>query len=36
MARIDAELRSYFATPVAVVTLADAATLNSELRRVIL
>lgn len=36
MTRINAELRSYFATPVAVVTLADAATLNPELRRVIL
>jgi uncharacterized protein (TIGR02466 family) len=31
-----AELRSYFATPVALATLADAEALNQELRRVIL
>jgi uncharacterized protein (TIGR02466 family) len=36
MTRINAELRSYFATPVAVVTRADAETLNPELKRVIL
>ena len=36
MTRINAELRSYFATPLAVVTLADAETLNPELERVIL
>ncbi len=36
MTRINAELRSYFATPVAVVTLADAETLNPELERAIL
>jgi uncharacterized protein (TIGR02466 family) len=36
MTRINAELRSYFATPVAVVTLTDAETLNPELKRVIL
>jgi len=36
MTRLNAEIRSYFATPVAVVTLADAEALNPELRRVIL
>jgi uncharacterized protein (TIGR02466 family) len=36
MTRINAELRSYFATPVAVVTLTDAETLNPELKRMIL
>jgi hypothetical protein len=36
MTRINAELRSYFATPLAVVTLADAETLNPELERTIL
>jgi uncharacterized protein (TIGR02466 family) len=36
MARVNVELRSYFATPVAVVTLPDAASLNAELKRVIL
>jgi len=35
MARLKAEIRSYFATPVAVATLADAESLNPELRRVI-
>jgi uncharacterized protein (TIGR02466 family) len=36
MARIQAELRSYFATPVAVATLPDADTINPELERIIL
>jgi uncharacterized protein (TIGR02466 family) len=36
MAQLKAEIRSYFATPVAVATLADAPSLNPELRRVIL
>jgi uncharacterized protein (TIGR02466 family) len=36
MARMQAEIRSYFATPVVVATLPDAAELNTELRRVIL
>jgi len=36
MTRINVEIRSYFATPVALVTLPDAATLNPELKRVIL
>ena len=36
MARISVDVRSYFATPVAVVTLPDAASLNPELKRVIL
>ena len=36
MTRINVEIRSYFATPVAVVTLPDAAALNPELERVIL
>jgi uncharacterized protein (TIGR02466 family) len=36
MAQLKAEIRSYFATPVAVATLADALSLNPELRRVIL
>jgi uncharacterized protein (TIGR02466 family) len=36
MARLKAEIRSYFATPVALATLADAESLNPELRRVIL
>jgi uncharacterized protein (TIGR02466 family) len=36
MARIAVDVRSYFATPVAVVTLPEAARLNAELGRVIL
>jgi uncharacterized protein (TIGR02466 family) len=36
MARMQAEIRSYFATPVVIATLPDAAALNAELRRVIL
>jgi uncharacterized protein (TIGR02466 family) len=36
MSKMKAELRSYFATPVALATLADAEALNGELRRVIL
>jgi uncharacterized protein (TIGR02466 family) len=36
MTRINVEIRSYFATPVAVVALPDAAVLNPELERVIL
>jgi uncharacterized protein (TIGR02466 family) len=36
MSKMKAELRSYFATPVALATLTDAETLNGELRRVIL
>ena len=36
MARMQAEIRSYFATPVVIATLPDAAELNAELRRVIL
>jgi uncharacterized protein (TIGR02466 family) len=36
MSKMKAELRSYFATPVALATLADAEALNLELRRVIL
>jgi uncharacterized protein (TIGR02466 family) len=36
MARMQAEVRSYFATPVVIATLADAAELNAELRQVIL
>jgi len=36
MSRMQAEIRSYFATPVVVATLADAEPLNAELRRVIL
>jgi uncharacterized protein (TIGR02466 family) len=36
MTRINAEIRSYFATPVVVATLPDAEALNLELRRVIL
>ena len=36
MARMQAEIRSYFATPVVIATLADAAELNAELRRIIL
>jgi uncharacterized protein (TIGR02466 family) len=36
MSRLQAEIRSYFATPVVVATLADAEPLNTELRRVIL
>ena len=35
MARMQAEIRSYFATPVVIATLPDAAELNAELRRVI-
>jgi uncharacterized protein (TIGR02466 family) len=36
MAKMQAEVRSYFATPVVIATLADAAELNSELKRSIL
>jgi uncharacterized protein (TIGR02466 family) len=36
MSRLQAEIRSYFATPVVVATLADAEPLNAELKRVIL
>jgi uncharacterized protein (TIGR02466 family) len=36
MARVQAEIRSYFATPVVVATLPDAAELNTELKRIIL
>jgi uncharacterized protein (TIGR02466 family) len=36
MTRINAEIRSYFATPVVVATLPDAEALNLELRRIIL
>src|SRR5262245_4277569 len=36
MAGIQAEIRSYFATPVVIATLADVAELNAELKRVIL
>ena len=36
MAGMQAEIRSYFATPVVIATLPDAAELNAELRRVIL
>jgi len=36
MGRMKAELRSYFATPVAIATLEDAEPLNAELRRLIL
>jgi len=36
MAQLKAEIRSYFATPVAVATLAEAESFNPELRRVIL
>jgi uncharacterized protein (TIGR02466 family) len=36
MTRISVDVRSYFATPVAVVTLPDAASLNPELKRAIL
>jgi uncharacterized protein (TIGR02466 family) len=36
MAQLKAEIRSYFATPLAVATLAEAESLNPELRRVIL
>ena len=36
MARMQAEIRSYFATPVVIATLPDAAELNGELKRVIL
>jgi uncharacterized protein (TIGR02466 family) len=36
MPRMQAEIRSYFATPVVIATLPDAAELNAELRRVIL
>ena len=36
MARLQAEIRSYFATPVVIATLPDAAELNAELKRIIL
>ena len=36
MARMQAEIRSYFATPVVIASLPDAAELNAELRRIIL
>jgi uncharacterized protein (TIGR02466 family) len=36
MARLKAEIRSYFATPLAVASLAEAESLNPELRRLIL
>lgn len=36
MARVQAEIRSYFATPVVIATLPDAAELNGELREIIL
>jgi uncharacterized protein (TIGR02466 family) len=36
MARMQAEIRSYFATPVVLATLPDAAELNAELKRIIL
>ncbi|MGH6903051.1 MAG: TIGR02466 family protein [Geminicoccaceae bacterium] len=36
MARMHAEIRSYFATPVVIATLPEAAQLNAELKRVIL
>ena len=36
MPRMQAEIRSYFATPVVIATLPEAAELNAELRRVIL
>jgi uncharacterized protein (TIGR02466 family) len=36
MAGMQAEIRSYFATPVVVATVADAAELNAELKRIIL
>ena len=36
MARMQAEIRSYFATPVVIATLPDAAEFNAELRRIIL
>ena len=36
MARMQAEIRSYFATPVVVATLPEAAGLNAELTRIIL
>jgi uncharacterized protein (TIGR02466 family) len=36
MSKMKAELRSYFATPVALATLTDAEALNGDLRRVIL
>ncbi|MGH6945585.1 MAG: TIGR02466 family protein [Geminicoccaceae bacterium] len=36
MSRLKAEIRSYFATPVAIATLEDAASLNAELKRAIL
>lgn len=36
MSRLKAELRSYFATPVAVATLEDSETLNAALRAVVL
>jgi uncharacterized protein (TIGR02466 family) len=36
MPRMQAEIRSYFATPLAVAALPDAAELNAELKRIIL
>jgi uncharacterized protein (TIGR02466 family) len=36
MAGMQAEIRSYFATPVVIATLADADELNAELKRIIL
>jgi uncharacterized protein (TIGR02466 family) len=36
MSKMKAELRSYFATPLALATLTDAEALNHELRRIIL
>ena len=36
MSRLQAEVRSYFATPVVIATLPDAETLNAELEQVIL
>jgi uncharacterized protein (TIGR02466 family) len=36
MAKLQAEIRSYFATPVVVATLEEAATLNAELKTTIL
>jgi uncharacterized protein (TIGR02466 family) len=36
MARMQAEIRSYFATPVVIATLPDAVELNAELKRIIL
>ncbi len=36
MARMQAEIRSYFATPVVIATLPDGALLNDELKQIIL